>query len=37
VARTIADLAGEERVGEHHLAEALGYRVPVAEGGAAAA
>jgi magnesium chelatase family protein len=30
VARTIADLAGHERVGSEHLAEALGYRVPVA-------
>ena len=37
VGRTIADLAGEERVGEHHLAEALGHRPPVADGGAAAA
>ncbi len=26
VARTIADLAGEERVGARHLAEAIGYR-----------
>lgn len=30
VGRTVADLAGDERVGEEHLAEALGYRVPVA-------
>lgn len=30
VARTIADLAGAERVGAEHLAEALGYRVPAA-------
>ena len=37
VGRTIADLAGEERVGEHHLAEALGYRLPVTDGGAVAA
>jgi magnesium chelatase family protein len=37
VGRTIADLAGDGRVGEHHLAEALGYRLPVAEGGMAAA
>ena len=36
VARTIADLAGSERVGEEHLAEALGYRVPASEGAAAA-
>lgn len=27
VARTIADLAGEERVGSNHLAEALSYRL----------
>ena len=26
VARTIADLAGDERVGRAHLAEALGFR-----------
>lgn len=26
VARTIADLAGEERIGHHHLCEAVGYR-----------
>ncbi|MGD9696931.1 MAG: YifB family Mg chelatase-like AAA ATPase [Thermoleophilia bacterium] len=30
VARTIADLAGEERVGADHLAEALGYRAAAA-------
>jgi magnesium chelatase family protein len=36
VARTIADLAGSERVREEHLAEALGYRVPAADGVAAA-
>ncbi len=36
VARTIADLAGSERVGEEHLAEALGYRVPASDGAAAA-
>ena len=26
-ARTIADLEGEERIGERHLKEAVGYRV----------
>jgi magnesium chelatase family protein len=36
VGRTIADLAGDERVTEQHLAEALGYRV-AAEGVGAAA
>jgi len=30
VARTVADLAGDERVGSVHLAEAIGYRVPAA-------
>jgi len=28
VARTVADLAGAERVGSQHLAEALGFRAP---------
>jgi len=28
VARTIADLAGAERVAAEHLAEAIGYREP---------
>ena len=28
VARTLADLDGEERVGRIHLAEAISYRVP---------
>jgi magnesium chelatase family protein len=37
VGRTVADLAGEERVRERHLAEALGYRVPRGDGEAAAA
>jgi magnesium chelatase family protein len=37
VGRTIADLAGDERVGEPHLAEALGYRMPPADGASAAA
>ena len=27
VARTIADMAGEERIKAEHLSEALGYRV----------
>ncbi|MDG2287600.1 MAG: ATP-binding protein, partial [Candidatus Marinimicrobia bacterium] len=31
VARTIADLSAEERVGEDAIAEALGYREEVAE------
>ena len=30
VARTIADLAGEEHVGADHLAEALQFRMPAA-------
>jgi magnesium chelatase family protein len=29
VARTIADIAGDDRVGTEHMSEALGYRVPV--------
>ena len=28
VARTLADLDGEDRVGRIHLAEAISYRVP---------
>ena len=28
VARTIADLSGEQRLQTHHLAEALQFRVP---------
>ncbi len=32
VGRTIADLAGSERVRADHLAEAIGYRTPAAEG-----
>ena len=32
VARTIADLAGEERVGRVHVAEALAYRLMSGEG-----
>jgi magnesium chelatase family protein len=32
VARTIADLAGVERVDEEHMAEALGYRSPAMAG-----
>ncbi|OPZ62021.1 MAG: Competence protein ComM [Candidatus Aminicenantes bacterium ADurb.Bin508] len=27
LARTVADLEGEERIGENHLAEALQYRL----------
>ena len=35
VARTLADLAGEDRVGDHHVREALGLRhLPVAPSGA---
>jgi magnesium chelatase family protein len=37
VARTIADLAGSERVEADHLAEALSYRTPVGEEGMARA
>jgi magnesium chelatase family protein len=33
VARTIADLDGADDVRSDHLAEALGYRVPVGPGG----
>jgi magnesium chelatase family protein len=33
VARTIADLAAEERVGEEAIAEALGYREEESPGG----
>ena len=32
VARTIADLAGADRVAADHLAEAIGYREPSASG-----
>ena len=37
VGRTVADLAGDERVAEGHLAEALGYRAAAAGAGVAAA